>query len=160
MNDDFFSLGGDSVRAMQLSQAARREAGVELSGMSILTKPVLADLALTMSPSHGPATEISRFSLLGHQNKLEQTLSLACKECSLASTAEIEDIYPCTPLQEGMMALSIAGTQAKYATQAVFRLPHAIDIGRLKDAWDTVIQSSPVLRTRIIQSSCRTRIAG
>ncbi|KAI9368043.1 hypothetical protein BJX61DRAFT_546918 [Aspergillus egyptiacus] len=153
MNDNFFSLGGDSVRAMQLAQAARREAGVDLAGMSVFTTPVLADLALTMVPSQGSVAEIPSFSLLGNQSKLEQTLLLACKECGLASTAEIEDIYPCTPLQEGMMALSIASMQAKYATQAVFRIPHAIDIERLKDAWNTVIEYSPVLRTRIIQDS-------
>lgn len=153
MNDNFFSIGGDSVRAMQLAQVARREAGVDLSGMSVFTTPVLADLALTMAPSRGPAAEIPPFSLLAEQSKLEQTLSLACEECGLASAAEIEDIYPCTPLQEGMMALSIASTQAKYATQAVFRVPHAIDVERLKDAWDNVIEYSSVLRTRIIQNN-------
>lgn len=153
MNDNFFSLGGDSVRAMQLAQVAGREAGVDLSGMSVLTTPVLADLALTMAPSQGPAAEIPSFSLLGDQSGLEQTLSLARKECGLASTAEIEDVYPCTPLQEGMIALSITSPQVKYATRAVFQIPRAIDIGRLKDAWDTVIRCSPVLRTRIIQNN-------
>lgn len=153
MNDNFFSLGGDSVRAMQLAQVAGREAGVDLSGMSVLTTPVLADLALTMAPSQGPVAEIPSFSLLGDQSGLEQTLSLARKECGLASTAEIEDVYPCTPLQEGMISLSITSPQVKYATRAVFQIPRAIDIGRLKDAWDTVIRCSPVLRTRIIQNN-------
>ncbi|KAL4931018.1 nonribosomal peptide synthetase fmqA [Aspergillus undulatus] len=152
MNDNFYSLGGDSIRAMQLVQMAREEAGVHISGIDVVRAPTLVDLALTMRPWSSKATaESSGLKLLRNDKEKEKSLLLAQKECGLASTAEIEDVYPCTPLQEGMIALSLTSPRVKYAMQSVFPIPRAIDSGRLKDAWDTIISCSPVLRTRIIQ---------
>ncbi|KAL4916012.1 hypothetical protein BDW62DRAFT_203163 [Aspergillus aurantiobrunneus] len=151
MNDNFYSLGGDSIRAMQLVQMARQE-GLDIPGINVLRTPVLADLALTMRPSQECTAGGVPLDLLRNDEERDKVLTLAQKECGLSSAAEIEDVYPCTPLQEGMIALSITSPQAKYATQSVFRIPRAIDSGRLKDAWNTIIRSSPVLRTRIIQS--------
>lgn len=153
MNDNFFSLGGDSIRAMKLAQMARQEAGIDLPGINVFETPVLADLALTITPNRGSAADIPPFSLLGDERELSTMLAHVHKECGLPSTVEIEDAYPCTPLQEGMIALSISSPQIKYAAQSVFQVPRAIDTNRLKMAWDTTIRRSPVLRTRIIQNN-------
>jgi amino acid adenylation domain-containing protein/non-ribosomal peptide synthase protein (TIGR01720 family) len=61
----------------------------------------------------------------------------------------VEDIYPCTPLQEGLIALSIEQPGA-YVFQTVLRLPPSLDIERFKAAWEAVADSCSVLRTRII----------
>lgn len=42
--DNFFLLGGDSMKAVQLSQRIRMELGMELSILSIFQKPVIKDI--------------------------------------------------------------------------------------------------------------------
>ncbi|PLB48311.1 acetyl-CoA synthetase-like protein [Aspergillus steynii IBT 23096] len=151
MNDSFFSLGGDSVLAMRLTKVAREEAGIDLSGEKIFKAPVLSDLAKLMESCRS-LVQIPPFSLLGKSGLRQDIIQTALHLCGLSSVADIDDIYPCTPLQEGIMALSITSPMAKYVTRSVYRIRHAIDIKRLKDAWAMVLHSNPVLRTRIIQT--------
>jgi amino acid adenylation domain-containing protein len=152
MNDSFFALGGDSIQAMRLAHIARREAGVDVSATSVLQAPVLADLALTMRTASTVDGECPPpFALLGDEMSCKKTLQEAQRGCGLASRDEIEDAYPCTPLQQGMMALSTTSPTAKYVTRSVFRLDPEVDLDRLQRAWNTVIQLNPILRTRIVQ---------
>lgn len=152
MDDDFFGLGGDSIRAMELTRVAREDMGVDLPGDRVFKTPVLADLALAMAYSQDHC-EIAAFSMLGDQQSRDQVVQTARKACGLSANEDIEDIYPCTPLQQGLMALSVTSPTAKYITRSVYRLPRAIDVERLERAWEMVIRSNPVLRTRIIQTN-------
>ena len=152
LDDDFFRLGGDSIRAMELTRVMREDMGVDLPGDRVFKTPLLADLALaiTYSKEH---CNISTFSMLGNQEPKDQIVQAARRACRLSATEVIEDIYPCTPLQQGLMALSVTSPTAKYITRSVYRLPRAINVERLERAWDAVIGSNPVLRTRIIQTN-------
>ena len=60
----------------------------------------------------------------------------------------IEDIYPCTPMQEGLMALSTKSPGA-YIAQLRWRLSESIDMARFRNSWMAVWDSNPNLRTRI-----------
>ncbi|POR35063.1 Nonribosomal peptide synthetase [Tolypocladium paradoxum] len=152
MDDNFFGLGGDSIRAMELSRVVREDMGFDLPGDRVFKTPVLADLALAMAYSHDHC-DIPAFSLLADQQSRNQVVQAARKACGLSANEDIEDIYPCTPLQQGLMALSVMSPTAKYITRSVHRLPRAIDVKRLERAWDMVIRSNPVLRTRIVQTN-------
>ncbi|KAI9038003.1 acetyl-CoA synthetase-like protein [Aspergillus affinis] len=151
MDDNFFSLGGDSVLAMRLTKIARDDTGVDLSGEMIFRAPVLSDLAKLMRGSKNTAN-VAPFSLLTSPESKEHILQTALRICNLSAVQEIEDIYPCTPLQEGIMALSITSPVAKYVNRSVFQIPRAIDIEKLKYAWTMVLSRNQVLRTRIIQT--------
>ncbi|RDA90810.1 hypothetical protein CP533_0494 [Ophiocordyceps camponoti-saundersi (nom. inval.)] len=152
MGDDFFSLGGDSVSAMRLTRQVRENTGLEISVENMLKCVTLSELASTMCPGKETADDIPPFSLLSNTESLQETLRKAASCCRLPSADDIEDIYPCTALQEGITALSISSPEAKYVTCSTYRLPRVIDVDRLKQAWDVVIASNPVLRTRIVQS--------
>ncbi|OGM49321.1 hypothetical protein ABOM_003582 [Aspergillus bombycis] len=78
---------------------------------------------------------------------LEQA-SIIAGQCH-CTVNDIEDIYPCTPLQEGMMALTLKDSTA-YTVMYKYHLPHSIDIDRLRSAWDQAAQVNPILRTRIV----------
>ena len=85
---------------------------------------------------------------------LEQVSRIA-SQCH-CTVDEIEDIYPCTPLQEGMMALTLKDSTA-YTVMYKYHLSHSIDIDLLRSAWDQTAQANPILRTRIVptqHSSC------
>ncbi|KAK5995925.1 Nonribosomal peptide synthetase GRA1 [Cladobotryum mycophilum] len=151
MNDDFFKLGGDSVLVMELNRKARQDHRVHLPGDAIFKSPVLSDVALAISKSQ-IITDVAPFSLLGSDEAKDDMIEVVLKSCHLSCADDVEDIYPCTPLQEGIMALSLVNPLSDYTTRSVFRLPRVIGLNRLTEAWNTVIRSNPVLRTRIVQT--------
>lgn len=151
MNDNFFHLGGDSLLAMELTRLAREE-GLELTAQAVFKHSTLADLAAgmsTLTDGHVDIHDIPAFSLLSDRDIILQQVSTACG----LSSEDIEDIYPCTSLQEAMMASSMVRDGATYVVRTVYRLPRAIDSSRLQQAWDAVILNSPALRTRVVQLS-------
>ncbi|RHZ69034.1 hypothetical protein CDV55_100668 [Aspergillus turcosus] len=150
-SDNFLSSGGDSVRAMSLVAAARRE-GIHLTVADIFNHPKLCDMAAAMelsSPKAKPAN-VAPFSLLppGAAATAVSEASTACQ----VEPSQIEDIYPATPLQQGLVMLSIRDSGA-YVSRFVFRLPDDIDLDRLRHAWEQVYLESPALRTRIIDTA-------
>jgi amino acid adenylation domain-containing protein/thioester reductase-like protein len=63
--------------------------------------------------------------------------------------ADIEDMFPCTALQEGLLALT-AKKPGSYVQRTLFNLEPEIDIAQLRQAWDEVATAAPILRTRIV----------
>jgi amino acid adenylation domain-containing protein len=151
-NDNFFSMGGDSLRAMRLVAAAREE-GLVLSVPDIMLNPTLSAMAEKAKPVSAEETnEVLPFSMIGKDWDADAARTEGAKLCGV-ETANVEDIYPCTPLQEGLIALS-AKFQDAYVAQRVATLPTETAL-RLKKAFDTAVQGSPILRTRIINVSGR-----
>jgi amino acid adenylation domain-containing protein len=146
-NDNFFSMGGDSLRAMRLVAAAREE-GIVLNVPDIMLNPTLSAMASKATPlSEEETNDVQPFSLIGEDWNAEQAKTDSAQLCNVDVSA-VEDIYPCTPLQEGLMALSAKFNDA-YIAQRVATLP--AEAGRkLKQAFDTAVADLPVMRTRII----------
>ena len=149
LNDHFFRLGGDSVSAIQLISAAQTQ-GMHMKMANILRNPVLSDMALTVETlPAGDATDsaVAPFSLL-HGLEIETAINGVARCCNVAE-AQIEDVYPCTPLQEGMMALSMKKLGSQVAC-TVYELPRNIDFVRLRAAWIATARANRVTRTRIV----------
>ena len=83
----------------------------------------------------------------------EQLLWEITSQCH-CSEDEIEEIYPCTALQEGMMALTLKDSAA-YTVIYTYNLPSNINPHLLRSAWDQTTQANPILRTRIIPTRHR-----
>ncbi|RAL61557.1 hypothetical protein DID88_009596 [Monilinia fructigena] len=149
-NDSFTRLGGDSILAMKLVAAAR-ENGITLTVANIFQAPILSDLAGICADVNSsrvvPQNNLEAFSMIDRRDGLLKAAIGGSFEES-----HVEDFYPCTPFQEAIMALSIAhpGT---YIAQYVFELSKDIssNLESFRSAWDEVVRSSPILRTRIIQ---------
>ncbi|KAH7378362.1 nonribosomal peptide synthase [Pyrenochaeta sp. MPI-SDFR-AT-0127] len=150
--DSFFRLGGDSISAMRLVTAARKE-GLMLNVASVFAQPRLMDMAATatiLSPEElpdGPEPDTVPFELLP-DNARQHVIELASSECGVVPDM-IEDIYPCSKLQEGLIMLSNKDP-GTYVVQPIYRLPSGIDLVRFKHAWKDVIAGEVTLRTRII----------
>ncbi|KAK0630903.1 hypothetical protein B0T17DRAFT_234637 [Bombardia bombarda] len=152
----FFRVGGDSLSAMRLVSVARHNYGLGITVADIFKHPRLCDMAAIAQHNHistdrGPdeTATIKPFALLSQHNQLlEALVSKAAAQCE-TQKERILDLYPCTPLQEGLMTLSISRKGA-YIGQSVFLLPKALDVDRLKRAWDVVVSANPILRTRIV----------
>ena len=148
-NDNFFALGGDSLKAMRLVAAARVD-GVSLTVANIFANPKLSMMAKIAGVVDTAAeVEVPAFSLLGENWGAEIARAEAAKLCSIDSTI-VEDVYPCTPLQEGLMALSAKISEA-YIAQRVVDLADLPTAHRLKDAFEVVALDSAILRTQIVQ---------
>jgi aryl carrier-like protein len=146
-DDNFFRLGGDSLAAMKLAGLARSQ-GIALTFENIFKHPVLKDMANACGISQSDdQMESKPFSLLhGSPTPIIDEVSELC----LLETDMIQDIYPPSPLQEGLIALSHSQTGA-YFTRNVYRLSREIDISKFKDSWQTAFNELDILRTRIVQ---------
>ena len=153
VDDNFFRLGGDSVSAMRLVTASRQE-GVLLSVASIFQKPKLVDMsahALTTSNGVQPdpvQPAIRPFALVNGIDSLDDFIADLASECQVAKD-NVEDVYPCTSIQEGLVALSNKDPGA-YVAQSIYRLSSNMDIRRFKQAWEAVVEEESILRTRIM----------
>ncbi|KAL4995962.1 hypothetical protein BDV10DRAFT_202657 [Aspergillus recurvatus] len=82
------------------------------------------------------------------QSKLNNVLINIAKQCK-TTPDQVQDVYPCTPLQQGLIALSLTSPGA-YMAQHVFKLHPSVDQERIKQAWNVVLQKHAILRTRIV----------
>ncbi|KAL2419945.1 Nonribosomal peptide synthetase GRA1 [Exophiala dermatitidis] len=144
--NDFFRLGGDSITAMRLV-AMLRQNKLDLSVDTVFKNPVLADMALAAKPLQRDSDEVLRFELVDDVSSLRKEAAKACK----VDEDQIEDLYPATALQEGLLALS-QKEQSSYMAQFAFQIPDHIDMNRLRAAWEMTYQQVPILRTRLFPS--------
>jgi len=134
-HDNYFALGGDSMRALQLLAAARA-AGVPFSLQDLFRHQSVAELAACIRPAEdeaGPAA--APFALLadGDRERVPD---------------DVEDAYPATQLQLGMLFHSArSGAEAVYHNVQTFRVHAPFDPARLRDALDRLAARHPVLRT-------------
>lgn len=150
-NDNFLGVGGDSVLAIRLVAAARA-AGLDLTLEIVFRHPVLSDMALVITPLTGQDVHhdgVAPFSLLGGFNPTIHALMDVSKQCQVDQDL-IEDIYPCSPMQSALLALSMKNPGA-YIMQLVYSLPSNLDFTKFEAAWEFVALQNPILRTRFIQ---------
>lgn len=146
-DDSFFRHGGDSIAAMRLVSNARAE-GISLTVPAIFNNPRLAEMAQEGSRTLFGVQAIAPFSLLEPQTAEQAAQTHVAAICDV-DVSLIEDIYPCTPLQEELMALSTKDSAA-YISRDIVELPETTDMKRFQEAWESVVRSNPILRTRIV----------
>ncbi|RAL15192.1 amino acid adenylation [Aspergillus homomorphus CBS 101889] len=149
-DDHFFRRGGSSLSAMELVAAARRDKH-RITVKEIFDHPRLWEIAsILQSGSDWTDSVPQPFSLLGPID-VQHVIRVSAAQCSVDPDA-IEDIYPCTPLQEGLMALSMQGLGPSFVTEVALAVPAGLNLERLELAWGRLAQASPILRTRIVVS--------
>ncbi|KAK2749779.1 NRPS [Onygenales sp. PD_40] len=149
VDDDFLLLGLDSITAIDIVGRAQ-EIGLSVTVELIFQHPSINRLAKNiqnLSPCCSPS--ISAFRLL-ESTKVEELIACAAAQCHILPN-QIEDIYPCTPLQEAVMACT-AKDPGMFQATFRYQLPSEIDIESFRRAFSTVCKAMPILRTRIIQS--------
>lgn len=152
--DSFFRLGGDSISAMRLVTASRKQ-GMVLNVANVFAQSKLAEMAGTvvLVSSEDSTTQAdvnaTPFELIPQDDK-RRIMEFAASECGVFPDL-IEDIYPCSRLQEGLISLSTRDP-GSYVAQPTYRLPSDVDVPRFRAAWDKVVEHEAILRTRIIHN--------
>ncbi|EPS44867.1 hypothetical protein H072_1138 [Dactylellina haptotyla CBS 200.50] len=159
LDQSFVRLGGDSISAMELVPMCRRE-GVIVTAKDVLQCEGISDLA-TRATSNGMQVgsnsetnsdhrAVTPYSLLSRVGEVQDVLSEVESHHGIARRF-IADIYPCTPLQESLMALTKMQKNA-YVTQMVLPFVAQINVSQFQAAWERVVARNDILRTKIIQS--------
>ncbi|KAH6670809.1 nonribosomal peptide synthase [Halenospora varia] len=152
-DDNFFRLGGDSIGAMKLISTARLE-GISLTVADVFQKPKLSDLALGMCKvSHAMSAQLDTsvwepFTLLPANMDAEELVHEVASHCRV-DVESVVDIYPCTAIQEGLIALSTKDPGA-YVAQNIYELPAGTHVDRFRSAWVKAVESEVILQTRIV----------
>ncbi|KAL4789632.1 hypothetical protein BDV19DRAFT_394889 [Aspergillus venezuelensis] len=152
--DVFFDVGGDSVRSQMLITAAEKR-GIILTMEQIFMNPSLEEMAgvarvVTVKvQDEVPDDTPKPFALIqshGH-GSLQDILHAVAVQCKIPPNM-IEDLYPCSPMQESLVAQLDENTNL-YVRQFVFQISHDAPLDLFKQAWEETIRANPVLRTRI-----------
>ncbi|MFG2225134.1 amino acid adenylation domain-containing protein [Streptomyces sp. NPDC048644] len=142
--DSFFALGGDSVSAVFLVSKAR-EAGYTLTARQVFAHQTLAELAAVVVPPEtaptAPAATPEDFPLAGlGQGDLDRILSDM-------EPGGVQDIYPCTPLQAGMLFEAVHDPEGDaYFTQYRWEIEGDLDPDTVAPAWQHVVDRHDALR--------------
>lgn len=148
LDDSFFHLGGDSIAAMKVVGEARK-LRISVAVADLFRHPTLRGFAKSGGVAEKPEEQIRPFALANHG----KNVNLFVRDIALTynfDAAKIQDAYPCTALQEGLMSLSAKRT-GDYIMQEVLILASSVSIKGLRAAWEQVAQTKSILRTRIVQ---------
>ncbi|UKZ76549.1 NRPS [Trichoderma virens FT-333] len=151
-HDSFLHLGGDSISAIELVSLAQQR-NISLTVAMIFKNPRLSSMAETIQTDFSPLSptyDATKFSLISRSDR-DSALRAVKTQCKISDSAKVEDIYPCTDLQTGLMALTI-NQPGSYIAKHVYHLASHIDIERFKQAWEKTVGYCTNLRTRIVLS--------
>ena len=157
-NDHFLYRGGDSLLAIKLVEMARLEQ-IHMTVKDVLEFPRLNELAQMLDERNATGKVDSAgvekqsdpppFSLWKPSSSdTEAEIADIATQCNL-STEDIEDIYPCTSLQESMLAATQQRPTA-YIVRQVYALSNSVDFSRFRKMWNIMIQRTPVMRTHLL----------
>ncbi len=159
-HDNFFELGGHSLLILQMLEQLR-QAGLPVEVRRVFESPTLADLASAMSdrstatlqvppnriPQHCTAITPEMLPLVElrpeHIERIVQHVP--------GGAANVQDIYPLAPLQEGILFLHLLNEESGDPYVVPMRLAVASRqrLKELTSAFQAVIDRHDVLRTAI-----------
>ncbi|KAJ3078828.1 hypothetical protein HK102_004218, partial [Quaeritorhiza haematococci] len=142
VHQSFFELGGDSITAARVVACVQRE-GYDLSVGALFKTPTIAQLAPTLQQIESEM--VNEEAPLVRAEVLEKIKGDSLSTLGL-SMGDVEDIYPATPLQAGLLAIMMKNPEA-YAVQHVWELEGEVDMDVLRRALLQLTQQHPILRT-------------
>jgi len=127
IHDNFFSLGGHSLKATQVVSRLQQRLGKAVALREIFSSPTIAELAALIDrESEGAAGDV------------------------IAVTPEAEH-YPVSRSQQRLWVLSQVGGAEAYHMSDALRLRGTLDVKALQGALAAVVDRHEILRTRFIE---------
>lgn len=144
VTDDFFNIGGDSILSIRLV-ARLKQAGFQLSVRDIFNFRTIRDIIPHASHVQQDAgTGYEPFSYLG-----KEEIGKIVGSNQLDRNA-LQDLYPASYLQAGMLIESAAGQHA-YLNVDSFIIGTSFDQNRFETIWQKLVDKHEQLRTAFIK---------
>jgi len=160
LHDNFFELGGHSLLAVELIANMRRE-GLETDARSLFMEPTVEGLARILEAAQALHPSIPANLLRPDVQtitpdmlpliRLSQAEIDAVVRAVPGGVANIQDIYPLTPLQEGILfhhRMQELGDP--YLLQALYSFSSREQLGRVLEGLQFVVDRHDVLRTAVL----------
>ncbi len=143
--DNFFHLGGDSISSIRLVSRLR-EHGLFTAPKDVFLHPVIGELVLRLRARPDAPATADDIDLVALDRSEIETLR--------QRNPDLEDIWPLTPLQEGLLFHASYETDGEdpYLVQLVLELEGALDPDRLHRALDALLKRHASLRISFQQS--------
>lgn len=139
----FIHMGIDSVTAIPFSRKLR-EKNIRASASQIIRARCIGTLAEQVVAKSGSTSAVNDRQAI---SATSHDLKLRVDAKPWADGDQIEVIYPCTPLQTGMLSLTLATDPRLYSHHHAVSLSPDVSISQLKDAWTAVVVKNDILRT-------------
>ncbi|KAI0408964.1 peptide synthetase [Xylaria palmicola] len=165
LEDSFTGLGGDSFKAIKLKRKCD-QLGIRLSLRDILARKTIAGIASAQgnlngglrrprktkkkARTHTGARGHERFRLMPSDfawDSIFEYLGLQNATNSLEAEDRIENVYPCSPMQESIYVARETKGKQLYRIHELFEMGPYMTIPKLESAWQSVIDRHESLRT-------------
>lgn len=161
-----YELGLDSISVISFSRSLR-EAGFSQAQPSLIMKrkpktPFSSDdhrSNISTDPTiSGMASALETSSVSSKENvygNAKQAIEAFAHRHSLLAMenigvlgSDVEQIAPCTPLQEGIIYRFLSSTEPLYCSSFAFELRESVDLAKLQAAWGQAQRQVQMLRAR------------
>ncbi|KAF2658030.1 hypothetical protein K491DRAFT_593966 [Lophiostoma macrostomum CBS 122681] len=148
-----FELGLDSISLIDFSRALK-QAGLPAATPSIVMRNAsIGGLSEAISQGHFASKD--RGLVIAAQQAIAATAHRHKRQIAerlFIDSRGIEDLAPCTPLQEGMIARSLDNEEGLYFNTFHIQLAETVDTEKLQGAWEAAYSSIPILRTVFVST--------
>lgn len=149
-DDNFFALGGDSILSLKMVTHAV-QAGLPLTTKLVFRHGTVAELATAVRPD---AAAVPVAAVAAPVARATWELDVAEVARLTRQVSDLEDAYPPSPTQQGMLFHSLyAPESAIYRVQLNVRLDGPLDARALRAAWTRIVARHAVLRTTFHRTS-------
>ncbi|KZV86819.1 acetyl-CoA synthetase-like protein [Exidia glandulosa HHB12029] len=143
------ALGVDSIRAIQLAARIRAlNLGRELAVLDVLEHPTARLLAAFLKSSSTDVSSEDEQAI----RRLEAFNELWLPRIREQLGEGVQDVYPCLPLQEGMLSEQALHHRAYWSHTALVLRP-AVDAEKLHETWGAMARAYEMLRTGFVMPS-------
>ncbi len=142
--DNFFMLGGDSIRAIRLVSRINKEFNIQITISDLYHNSTIADLEKLILDNPESDEGKLRKQAEKELEEIKKTLLAQSKEPD-----KVEDIFPLTDIQNGMVLYYLKDEKKDvYFEQFVFEAKYTgFDQNKYKQAVEYLVMENPILRT-------------
>lgn len=148
VTDNFFLIGGDSIKAIRLSSEINERLGTSLKVADLYLNQTIVELA----NFDGEASDQEEELKAELESKVREWKEQVHQDESIPDRDKIEDVYPMSAIQKGMVFHSLKDIEAGvYHDQMVHVLNiKAFDYQRFEQSLAIMADRHPILRTSFL----------
>ncbi|MGF6352893.1 amino acid adenylation domain-containing protein [Paenibacillus sp. 4624] len=143
---DYFELGGDSIRVIELISRMNRELGLHIQISDMYDYPTIRKLARHRSALHAPDNVRNEIEMELLQMRTEWLANPALRALL---PSDVEDVYPMSDIQQGMVFHYMKNEGlGVYHDQFIYQIHgHRIQVLNFQTVMNELISRHPILRT-------------